>query len=458
MTPQPLPLPTSIHPALGAALFATAPPAARSTPGRPCAGRGGRRCHAPSPRPRGFTLVEALIALLVLSVGALALVGLQAMLSRNTDIARQRSEAVRLAQAQMERLRAAASLGVAGAADVPLGSTGGAGGGKRWDALALAAQTTGDSGNTRYKLSPALGGSPAEPMRSALITVRWLDRSGAQASSDAEGFAYNQQVQIASVIALSEPRQSGLLGNPLAPQAAIRRPGDRSLAIPPSALSLGDGRSAVQLAADLVAVLDDATGELRQVCNPDITAATADRIQAMLAAGACSALKGTVVSGHIGRSSADIPWPSGIATADLLRQNPAAGWGVRCRVSDAIDPATGAAVTEGQGSKYYLCVIPLQAPHAWSGTLRLAGVPTSGDLLVCRYQSTVATLDPNERNVQPYADVRTSLRGQNYLVTHAADGQCPASMAMAGVSVGQPHQDCRAGNAAGHATACPASP
>ena len=45
---------------------------------------------------RGFTLLEALIALLVLSFGMLAIAGFQTTLSRNSDLAKQRTEALRL--------------------------------------------------------------------------------------------------------------------------------------------------------------------------------------------------------------------------------------------------------------------------------------------------------------------------------------------------------------------------
>src|SRR5437899_474369 len=54
---------------------------------------------------RGFTLLEALIALLVMAFGMLALVGMQSMLSRNADAAKQRTEAMRLVQEKMECLR-----------------------------------------------------------------------------------------------------------------------------------------------------------------------------------------------------------------------------------------------------------------------------------------------------------------------------------------------------------------
>ena len=55
---------------------------------------------------RGFTLLEALIALLVLSFGMLAIAGFQTTLLRSSDLAKQRAEALRLAQQKMETLRA----------------------------------------------------------------------------------------------------------------------------------------------------------------------------------------------------------------------------------------------------------------------------------------------------------------------------------------------------------------
>ena len=53
----------------------------------------------------GVSLVEALVAFLVTAFGMLSIAGMQASLSRNSDTAKQRSEAVRLAQQKMEQLR-----------------------------------------------------------------------------------------------------------------------------------------------------------------------------------------------------------------------------------------------------------------------------------------------------------------------------------------------------------------
>ena len=47
---------------------------------------------------RGTTLLEGLVAFLVLSLGMLSVVRVQSQMRLNTDVARQRSEAVRIAR------------------------------------------------------------------------------------------------------------------------------------------------------------------------------------------------------------------------------------------------------------------------------------------------------------------------------------------------------------------------
>ena len=54
---------------------------------------------------RGVSLIEALVALAVMSFGMLGVVGMQATLRYNADVSKQRSEAVRLAQEEVERWR-----------------------------------------------------------------------------------------------------------------------------------------------------------------------------------------------------------------------------------------------------------------------------------------------------------------------------------------------------------------
>ena len=55
---------------------------------------------------RGVSLIEALVALGVMAFGMMALLGLQSTLRGNADVARQRAEAVRIAQESIEDWRA----------------------------------------------------------------------------------------------------------------------------------------------------------------------------------------------------------------------------------------------------------------------------------------------------------------------------------------------------------------
>ena len=61
-------------------------------------------------RQRGVSLIEALLALLVMALGMLGMVGVQSSLRHSSDVAKQRSEAVRIAQLEVERWRAFTAL------------------------------------------------------------------------------------------------------------------------------------------------------------------------------------------------------------------------------------------------------------------------------------------------------------------------------------------------------------
>ena len=61
--------------------------------------------HKPVARQRGFTLIEALIAFVILSIGLLGIVSLQAMAKTSQHLAVQHTRAVTLADALVERIR-----------------------------------------------------------------------------------------------------------------------------------------------------------------------------------------------------------------------------------------------------------------------------------------------------------------------------------------------------------------
>lgn len=69
---------------------------------------------------RGVSLLEVLIAVLVLSVGMLGVAGLQTANIRNTQSAHQRTMAVLLASSMGERIRANATVAANGSFTLPL--------------------------------------------------------------------------------------------------------------------------------------------------------------------------------------------------------------------------------------------------------------------------------------------------------------------------------------------------
>lgn len=131
---------------------------------------------------RGVTLIEALIAFLVLSLGMLAVVRMQPELRQHAELARQRSEATRLAQQDVESLRgiAAASL----------------------EAITSAAYTVEPDGlgSPPYTVQRRVDAAAWPRSRSVEVVVRWPDRSGEA-----------QQVTLVTLIGASDPSAAGAL-------------------------------------------------------------------------------------------------------------------------------------------------------------------------------------------------------------------------------------------------------
>ncbi len=77
-----------------------------------------------SMRSKGFSLVEVLIALLILAISLLALAGLMVTTTRNSSFGGHMTEASTFAQDKLEQLRVSPWGGVATGNDTALGSTG----------------------------------------------------------------------------------------------------------------------------------------------------------------------------------------------------------------------------------------------------------------------------------------------------------------------------------------------
>ena len=71
----------------------------------------------------GFTLLEVMIALLVLSIGLLGLAALQANTLKTNHGAYQRTQAIFLTYDMMDRLRANRTAALAGQCDIAMGAT-----------------------------------------------------------------------------------------------------------------------------------------------------------------------------------------------------------------------------------------------------------------------------------------------------------------------------------------------
>ena len=358
---------------------------------------------------RGFTIIEALVALAVVAFGMLGVVGLQALMARNADVAKQRSEATRLAQQQIESLRAYTTIAVAASQ-------------ASWNGMASGndAATT----NASFARAWTVAGSASDPMRRVSVNVAWTDRAG-----DA------QQVTLNSVISKTDPADSGLLGFPLPQNTTLKRPKNRNLNIPVPALDLGGGKSVYQLANNFAVVFSNDTGYVVMKCN-FVVANAADLVN-------CAQYSAFILAGYVSLHNA-AAFPAGLAikTGDV-----AGTTSTSCTLGNAVDQNDGSAIA---GYKYYLCVMEVPANGSWSGTVRLAGMVSGVDRLVCRFQfPAVAGITPNARNVQPYATVKESLDNQNYVIT--GNAACPTVSSL----VTTLHQDCRASNAS-RATHCPA--
>ncbi len=133
--------------------------------------------HRIAGRQRGFTLIESLLAFVALAIGLLALLRVQPELRQHVELSRQRSEAVRIAQQEIEGLRGFAQLdGYAAIADHD----------RTIEPDGL--------GSPRYALERRVDAAAWSLARAVDVTVAWTDRRGEA-----------QQVRLATVIAAHEP-------------------------------------------------------------------------------------------------------------------------------------------------------------------------------------------------------------------------------------------------------------
>jgi Tfp pilus assembly protein PilV len=387
----------------------------------------GLRLGRASRRPRGVSLVEALVALAVLTLGMLAYVGVQSALRYNADVAQQRSQAVRIAQEAIESWRGyvaveadgdAATVNYAEIATLPDETVA--------PATANAAFTLSRS------VTDAAGADPAAPrIKTLVVDVGWDDRNGIR-----------QSVRLSTTIMATPPELAGTLSVPSA--GRLRPPLARHPAIPIEAIDEG-ARSRFTPpqpeGGSMAWVFDDATGVIVEICNtPD----------------ACFTARALLLSGHVRFATGPVQ-PTG---ADA--ESPT---GAALPVGVVVDRSFPAPLTVPcflrlqADAVAYFCAVPVTGvtggPPRWAGRSRVTGLDLAADLgdarpdrqRVCRYtpyrdHRAVGSGTPPMRNAdhpldyggnqpgEPENGVSTALTNQNFLVIRAGDGvrafDCPA--------------------------------
>ncbi len=334
---------------------------------------------------RGISLIEAVVALAVMAFGMLAYVGMQSSLRFNSDVAKQRSEAVRIAQEAIEAWRAYSSVGADAGPDYQLD-------------IATAADEAVAGENTTYTLSRTVdaAASPGAPrMKTLKVEVSWHDRNGEP-----------QSVVLSTTIAASPPELAGSLGVPDAGGAA-RLPQGRNPAIPRGAFDLPGGKSAYKPpgATARVWLFDNLTGVITSVCN-----FPGEDLSLLVEADSCVQRPSWLISGFVRFS----PGPDPDAATPLGEQIPL---GVR---ADAV----GVAFDDGwcyvapmQDPKLtytsYSCRVPQSADTTWTGTILLGWPLDLSRHDVCRYSNGEAG---NINHPRVYVGLAQSLTQQNFLV------------------------------------------
>ena len=356
---------------------------------------------------RGVSLIEALVALAIMAFGMLGIVGIQGKMRLNGDIAKQRSEAVRMAQETIESRRAFWTLSEPGTTayngiDNHAGVT-----------------VTGITSNATFTRTESVSTPPGGGRSKTLtVDVSWLDRSGQV-----------QSVRLSSAVTGSLPELSGSLAFPAMAGHALQ-PRGRHLAVPPAAIDQGDGTSKFTPpgAGTLSWVFDNASGFITRRCN---------------ASDCSTAFNARLLAGFV-RFSTDDAQPT-----PAQAENPASpALTVNVEVEQTLPVELAGTFncfsdTSAASFVSYFCAVPVDPATAsrWSGQSRLTGLTWAASIAnvavnyrACRYTPVrgshpVVPAISNENHPLNYKDVSTSLVAQNFLVIRAGNGtvafDCP---------------------------------
>ena len=324
----------------------------------------------------GAALLEALIALLIVSLVSTAMLNQQDALRQSRTAARQRLDALQLARLAFDPLRSPAAQSPSSPVPPP------------------------------FKLTRNDASETGDAVRDVSIAVDWHGPAGEP-----------RRVQLGARESGASPVYDAVLG--LAPQdIAIARPLARATGIPFDSIPIAPGQSLWQPGApgSPAWVFDDADGTIVSRC--------------IGTAGACDAADGSVLSGHLRFSASAPPDPSTAGDAPLPLDLVLALDGTPPR---RIGCATQSVVSPGVRFVRYGCVVPDPPAAGWSGRVEIEPrgwrIGTqAGSQRVCRYSADLdgsGAIDRNDEHPARYTAVQGALAQQNYLVIRG-DQPCPA--------------------------------
>ncbi len=369
----------------------------------------------------GVSLVEALVALAVMSIGMLALVGVQSTMRLNSDLAKQRTEATRIASEEIERLRSFTTM-------TAIPGTPGASYDEIVSRVVDGYQPPDGIGNTTYRVLRNVVDNADSAQKVVTVQVQWTDRTN-QA----------QTVTLDSAISATDPTLGALLMVPHRDSATSQRNG-RHMSVPPSAVDQGDGTSSFHPPGSpdgLQWIFNNLSGEMT------VNGVRASRVQGMVRFD----LTATPGAGP----------PYGLIPAlqpglvKLLLLNDATQTNVLTETCYPylLDPAASPQASCDANGVCYNCAITPADATGWGGQLNVAPLfsPVPVDVKICRYTSKDSDFVPNVDHPKVYCGVRalrdgeqwqrdicsknrvngkSSLLNQNFLVIRS-DAACPSS-------------------------------
>ena len=388
----------------------------------------GSRAQSARRTRRGVALIEALVALLVMAFGMVAVAGLLGTMRRSSDLAKQRGEALRIAQQHMEMLR---DYSVLDNGAVPAFA------GQLDYVNSIKSDTPDpvDGANARYAINTTVDAIPTNPLpnppanapaKSIRITVSWNDRAGV-----------SQHVTTDSYITRADP----VLGaSPrIAPTyTATQRPPDGKSVLPPTAKDLGGGKSVLipQPGGTVALVFNNISGVITSRCTIAAGTSTVD-IHTSADLTNCSDIFGFALWGYVNFASATpLPTPLSYSYAVPIDLAFATGGpSYECFDNAPVD-ATGPQTVVAYACVVYPTAVEIPDPkdaakkisvNAWSGELDITGLTLgSGNWKVCRYSGNYdgnATIS-NAEHPQVYDTVQGALGNQNFLVIKYSE-TCP---------------------------------